>query len=71
MGFKKMQKQIKEEDFLNNARGENTAAKKQKRTKRFLIYFTDDEFQRVQKEAENIGMGINQYVRFMIFNNRN
>lgn len=70
MGFKKMKTQITEQSFLDNARGENSAPKKQKRTKKFLMYFTEDEFQRVQNEAENIGMGINQYVRFMIFNNK-
>lgn len=67
MGFKKITKN--ENEFIENARGEtsNLTPKKQKRSKTFLMYFTDDEFQRVSIEAQNIGMGINQYIRFKLF----
>lgn len=67
MGFKKTTK--KEDEFIENARGEtsNLTPKKQKRSKTFLMYFTNDEFERVSIEAQNIGMGINQYIRFKIF----
>lgn len=72
MGFKKVSTaSIKsEENFINQARGETSEIKKPKNLKRdksFLLYFTQDEFERVKLEAEKIGMGINQYIRFKIF----
>lgn len=73
MGFKKVSttSAVNEENFINQARGETSEAKKPKNLKRdksFLLYFTQDEFDRVKIEAEKIGMGVNQYIRFKIFN---
>ena len=72
MGFKKVSTALtkSEENFINQARGETSEIKKPKNLKRdksFLLYFTQDEFERVKLEAEKIGMGINQYIRFKIF----
>lgn len=72
MGFKKINTTpaTSEEKFINQARGETSEAKKPKNLKRdksFLLYFTQDEFERVKIEAEKIGMGVNQYIRFKIF----
>ena len=72
MGFKKLSTTAakSEENFINQARGETSDLKKPKNLKRdksFLLYFTQDEFERVKVEAEKIGMGINQYIRFKIF----
>ena len=72
MGFKKVitASTKSEENFINQARGETSEIKKPKNLKRdksFLLYFTQDEFERVKPEAEKIGMGINQYIRFKIF----
>lgn len=72
MGFKKVSVATtkSEENFINQARGETSEIKKPKNLKRdksFLLYFTQDEFERVKLEAEKIGMGINQYIRFKIF----
>ncbi|WP_297937591.1 hypothetical protein [uncultured Campylobacter sp.] len=72
MGFKKVSAATtkSEENFINQARGETSEIKKPKNLKRdksFLLYFTQDEFERVKLEAEKIGMGINQYIRFKIF----
>ena len=72
MGFKKVSAATtkSEENFINQARGETSEIKKPKNLKRdnsFLIYFTQDEFERVKLEAEKIGMGINQYIRFKVF----
>lgn len=72
MGFKKVgtASTKSEENFINQARGETSEIKKPKNLKRdksFLLYFTQDEFERVKLEAEKIGMGINQYIRFKIF----
>ncbi|QKU36226.1 hypothetical protein [Campylobacter sp. RM16192] len=73
MGFKKISSQKNEEDFLNSARGETSETKivnkKTKRNKSFLLYFTEDELEKVRNEAARIGMGINQYIRFKVFNN--
>ena len=73
MGFKKVSSQKSEEDFLNSARGETseikTANQKSKRNKSFLLYFTEEELEKVRSEAARIGMGVNQYIRFKIFNN--
>ncbi|QKG30305.1 hypothetical protein [Campylobacter sp. RM16187] len=68
MEFKKVN--ISEQSFLNSARGESKErrSKNLKREKSFLVYFTIDEFERVKVEATNLGMGINQYIRFRIFN---
>ena len=71
MGFKKVSAATtkSEENFINQARGETSEIKKPKNLKRdksFLLYFTQDEFERVKLEAEKIGMGINQYIRFKI-----
>ena len=73
MGFKKVSTNltVNEENFINQARGETSEVKKPKNLKRdksFLLYFTQDEFDRVKIEAEKIGMGVNQYIRFKIFN---
>lgn len=73
MGFKKVNTTpaTSEENFINRARGETSEVKKPKNLKRdksFLLYFTQDEFDRVKIEAEKIGMGVNQYIRFKIFN---
>ena len=56
MGFKKVNTTpaTSEENFINQARGETSEAKKQKNLKRdksFLLYFTQDEFDRVKIEA--------------------
>lgn len=72
MGFKKVSAATtkSEENFVNQARGETSEIKKSKNLKRdksFLLYFTQDEFERVKLEAEKIGMGINQYIRFRVF----
>ena len=72
MGFKKVSTNltVNEENFINQARGETSEVKKTKNLKRdksFLLYFTQDEFDRVKIEAEKIGMGVNQYIRFKIF----
>ena len=72
MGFKKVSAATtkSEENFINQARGETSEIKKPKNLKRdksFLLYFTQDEFERVKIEAEKIGMGVNQYIRFKIF----
>ncbi len=72
MGFKKVSTNltVNEENFINQARGETLEVKKPKNLKRdksFLLYFTQDEFDRVKIEAEKIGMGVNQYIRFKIF----
>lgn len=72
MGFKKVNTTpaTSEEKFINQARGETSEVKKPKNLKRdksFLLYFTQDEFDRVKIEAEKIGMGVNQYIRFKIF----
>lgn len=72
MGFKKVSTAAtkSEENFINQARGETSEIKKPKNLKRdksFLLYFTQDEFERVKVEAEKIGMGINQYIRFKVF----
>jgi hypothetical protein len=72
MGFKKVNAATtkSEENFINQARGETSEIKKPKNLKRdksFLLYFTQDEFERVKLEAEKIGMGINQYIRFKVF----
>ena len=72
MGFKKVSTNltVNEENFINHARGETSEVKKPKNLKRdksFLLYFTQDEFDRVKIEAEKIGMGVNQYIRFKIF----
>ena len=72
MGFKKLSTNltVNEENFINQARGETSEVKKPKNLKRdksFLLYFTQDEFDRVKIEAEKIGMGVNQYIRFKIF----
>lgn len=72
MGFKKVSAATtkSEENFINQARGETSEIKKPKNLKRdksFLLYFTQDEFGRVKLEAEKIGMGINQYIRFKVF----
>ena len=72
MGFKKVSAATtkSEENFINQARGETSETKKPKNLKRdksSLLYFTQDEFERVKLEAEKIGMGINQYIRFKIF----
>ena len=72
MGFRKVSAATtkSEENFINQARGETSEIKKPKNLKRdksFLLYFTQDEFERVKLEAEKIGMGINQYIRFKIF----
>lgn len=72
MGFKKISAATtkSEENFINQARGETSEIKKPKNLKRdksFLLYFTQDEFERVKLEAEKIGMGINQYIRFKVF----
>ena len=72
MGFKKVSTAStkSEENFITQARGETSEIKKPKNLKRdksFLLYFTQDEFERVKLEAEKIGMGINQYIRFKIF----
>lgn len=72
MGFKKVSTNltVNEENFINQARGETSEVKKPKNLKRdksFLLYFTQDEFDRVKIEAEKIGMGVNQYIRFKIF----
>ena len=73
MGFKKVNTTpaTSEENFINQERGETSEVKKPinlKRYKSFLLYFTQDEFERVKIEAEKIGMGVNQYIRFKIFN---
>ena len=72
MGFKQVSAATtkSEENFINQARGETSEIKKPKNLKRdksFLLYFTQDEFERVKLEAEKIGMGINQYIRFKVF----
>lgn len=72
MGFKKVSAATtkSEENFINQSRGETSEIKKPKNLKRdksFLLYFTQDEFERVKLEAEKIGMGINQYIRFKVF----
>ena len=72
MGSKKVSEATtkSEENFINQARGETSEIKKPKNLKRdksFLLYFTQDEFERVKLEAEKIGMGINQYIRFKVF----
>ena len=53
MGFKKVNTTpaTSEEKFINQARGETSEAKKPKNLKRdksFLLYFTQDEFDRVK-----------------------
>lgn len=70
MGFKKASKNVTpEEKFIDSARGETSQRKKNlKRNKTFQIYFTEDEFERVRVEAQNTGMGLNQYIRFRLFN---
>lgn len=65
MGFKKLNSKT-EEDFVNSARGD-TLIENDKRDKRFLLYFTHDEFVIVKNEAKNIGMNVNQYIRFKLF----
>ena len=72
MGFKKVSTAStkSEENFINQARGETSEIKKPKNLKRdksFLLYFSQDEFERVKLEAEKIWMGIKQYIRFKIF----
>ena len=56
MGFKKIAKT--EEEFINSARGIEkeseplAKSKTPKREKTFLMYFTNDEFERVQSSAQ-------------------
>lgn len=73
MGFKKLSSQKSEEDFLNSARGETSELKstnqRLKRNKSFLLYFTEEELEKVRNEAASIGMGVNQYIRFKVFSN--
>ncbi|RDU62108.1 hypothetical protein CQA53_09495 [Helicobacter didelphidarum] len=74
MGFKKLSEQntIKnEEDFINNARGEineQSPPKKTKRTKPFLINFTEEELNEIRNEANRVRMNVAQYIRFKVFN---
>ncbi len=69
MGFKNIKKQKSEDDFINGARGDNTPKKiKEKRNKTFLVYFTETELTKIKLESDNMGMGVNQYIRFKIFN---
>lgn len=66
MGFKKINK---EESFINAARGETDqkTPSNLKRNKSFLVYFTESELNKVKEEAQKIGMGVNQYIRFKLF----
>lgn len=69
MGFKKVNANHSEDNFINAARGETSKqVKNLKRDKSFLVYFTQDELDRVKDEAAKLGMGVNQYIRFRIFN---
>ena len=69
MGFKRASGNVTpEEKFVDSARGETSQRKKNlKRDKTFQIYFTEDELDRVRMEAQDLGMGVNQYMRFKIF----
>lgn len=68
MGFKKMTPN-NENEFVAAARGETQEkVKKATRDKKILLYFTYEEFDRVQAAAKSTGMAVNQYIRFKLFN---
>lgn len=70
MGFKNIKKEKSENDFINSARGDEISKNiKEKRNKTFLVYFTEIELNKIKSDSDDMGMGINQYIRFKIFNN--
>lgn len=90
MAFKKIAKNtkdlLKEEEFLNNARGDikeeknaDTTSKitkkpynnKLKRKYALGVYLSEEEMLELKQKAEEMKMNINQYIRFKIFINQN
>ena len=71
MGFKKLSSEApkNENDFVNSARGETGNAKtgNEKRNKKLMINFTEEEYQILNQEAHSMGLSLNSYVRFKIF----
>ncbi|MBT0821021.1 hypothetical protein KJQ67_07270 [Campylobacter lari] len=65
MGFKSINKEKASINFINDARGDKI--KTQKRDKKILVSFTQDEYDRVKESALQIGMGVNQYIRYKLF----
>ncbi|MCV3397628.1 plasmid mobilization protein [Campylobacter sp. RKI_CA19_01116] len=65
MGFKSINKEKASISFINDARGDKI--KTQKRDKKILVSFTQDEYDRVKESALQIGMGVNQYIRYKLF----
>ncbi|EAK9994730.1 hypothetical protein A9458_07745 [Campylobacter lari] len=67
MGFKNISIEKASIDFINNARGDKIKIQTQKRDKKVLVSFTQDEYERMKESALQIGMGINQYIRYKLF----
>ncbi|EAK9947038.1 hypothetical protein A0Y81_08140 [Campylobacter lari] len=65
MGFKNINTEKASINFINNARGDKI--KTQKRDKKILVCFTQDEYARIKESALQIGMGVNQYIRYKLF----
>ncbi|HEB8062223.1 TPA: hypothetical protein RZK48_001620 [Campylobacter coli] len=65
MGFKNINTEKASINFINNARGDKINT--QKRDKKILVSFTQDEYDRVKESALQIGMGVNQYIRYKLF----
>ncbi|EAI3906321.1 TPA: hypothetical protein R1703_001359 [Campylobacter lari] len=65
MGFKNINTEKASVNFINNARGDKI--KTQKRDKKILVCFTQDEYDRIKESALQIGMGVNQYIRYKLF----
>ncbi|EAI4695525.1 TPA: hypothetical protein R4631_001684 [Campylobacter jejuni] len=65
MGFKNINTEKASINFINNARGDKINT--QKRDKKILVSFTQDEYDRMKESALQIGMGVNQYIRYKLF----
>lgn len=65
MGFKNINTEKASINFINNARGDKINT--QKRDKKILVSFTQDEYDRMKASALQIGMGVNQYIRYKLF----
>lgn len=71
MGFKTIHsKEIDKENFINNARGEQKSStiKKNKRDKKILLSFTNEEYEETAQNAKKLGLSVNAFIRFKIFN---
>lgn len=67
-GFKSLSDNKKEVSVERAGRGDTEPRIKQKRTRKVLLYLTDDEFAILQENADKLGVPHNVYCRLKIFN---